>query len=151
MAKKNTIHSIKQKIENGLDSLVGIPPLIARITVGWVFIESGLWKFSNLDQVIGFFESIPIPMAKFQAPMVAAIELSCGALVLLGLFARWAAIPLIPIMTVAIVTVKMSDVKKFSDFFETAEYLYIVLLAWIIVSGPGLYSVDVWRKKLRAK
>jgi putative oxidoreductase len=74
--------------------------------------------------------------------MVAAIEFGCGTLVLLGFFTRIAAIPLIGTMVVAILTAKMKGVADLSDFLSLSEYLFIVLLVWLIVKGAGALSID---------
>jgi hypothetical protein len=48
-----------------------LPSLLARITIGAVFIESGWGKLHNLPKVIDFFHSLGIPYAEVQAPFVA--------------------------------------------------------------------------------
>ena len=118
------------------------PALLSRITIGFVFIQSGWGKLHHLDKVIDFFASIGIPAPQIQAPFVSGVELGCGSLVLLGLCTRLAAIPLIGTMVVAIVTVKMDEAATISDFLGFAEYLYIVLLVWLIVKGAGKLSLD---------
>ena len=120
----------------------GLPALISRITIGFIFIQSGWGKLHHLDKVVQFFTSLGIPAPRLQAPFVAAVEFGCGTLVLLGLFTRLASIPLIGTMVVAIVTAKMKDVSDFSDFLSLSEYLFIVLLIWLIIEGAGALSVD---------
>lgn len=119
-----------------------IGPLLARLTIALVFMGSGLYKFQNLESVIGFFKSLNIPMPELQAPMVATFELVGGALVGVGLLTRVAAAPLIGIMVVAILTAKLEDIKGFKDIFALSEALYIILLVWLIVGGPGTISLD---------
>ncbi len=119
-----------------------LPPLLARITVGVVFVESGWGKLHNIEKVIGFFESLGIPFANLQAPMVAAIEFGAGLFLLAGVATRIAALPLIAIMTVAIATAKAAEITTASDIFGFSEFLYIVLLLWLAVSGPGKIALD---------
>jgi putative oxidoreductase len=121
-----------------------LPALLSRLTLGGIFIPSGWGKLQHLDKVIGFFQSLHIPAPQIQAPFVASVELLCGSLVLLGLGTRLAAIPLIGTMVVAIATVKIKGVGDYSDFFSLSEYLFIVLLIWLIVKGAGALSVDAW-------
>lgn len=130
-----------------------LPPLVARVTLGWVFVETGWGKLHHLPKVIAFFEHLGIPAAHFQAPMVATFELVCGALVLAGLLTRVAVFPLIGTMIVAILTAKLPGLHEVSDLFGFEEYLYIVLFVWLAVSGPGAISVDRflgrwWTKRL---
>lgn len=122
-------------------------PLLARFTVGVVFVESGWGKLHHLDKVIGFFQSLGIPAAEYQAPFVAGVELVAGALILIGLATRLAAIPLIGTMIVAIITAKKDDISGWTDIFGFSEFLYIVLLIWILLSGPGKVSADEQIKK----
>jgi putative oxidoreductase len=119
-----------------------LPALISRITIGFIFIQSGWGKLHHLDKVVQFFTSLGIPAPQIQAPFVACVEFGCGALVLVGLFTRLASIPLIGTMVVAILTAKLKDVADLSDFFSLSEYLFIVLLVWLIVKGAGALSVD---------
>lgn len=129
---------LAQKIE----SISWFPPLLARLSVGFVFVQSGWGKLHNLPKVIEFFASIGIPAPELQAPFVATLEFACGLLLVLGLFTRIASLPLIVIMLVAIKTAKMSDLTDWSDILGFSEYLYIVLLAWLLTSGAGCASLD---------
>ena len=61
---------------------------------------------------------------------------------LAGLFTRIASIPLIITMLVAIVTAQRENVGSLGDVFGLAEYLYITLLIWLGVTGPGPLSLD---------
>lgn len=128
-----------------------LPPILSRLMIGYVFVQSGWGKLQHLDKVIGFFQSLGIPMPQLQAPFVAGMELLGGALLLAGLFTRLACVPLIAIMTVAILTAKRGDIAELSDLFAVYEFVYIVVLFWLITSGPGQLSLDALmsRKKRR--
>ena len=76
-------------------SLESIPPLLARLVVGIVFVTSGWGKVHNLEKVTAFFTELHIPAPAFQAVFVSYVELVCGSLLLVGLAARLSAIPLI--------------------------------------------------------
>lgn len=119
-----------------------LPILLSRGVVGWVFFEAGLGKFKNLDRTIEFFATVGIPFAQYQAPMVAFIELVGGALLILGLASRVAALPLMIIMAVALKSAHMDEIKDLSSLFGMAPFLYIVLLSWIATQGPGKLSID---------
>ncbi|MEO7425328.1 MAG: DoxX family protein [Fibrobacteria bacterium] len=127
----------------GLSLFFGwLPPLIARITVGWVFVESGWGKLHHIDKVIGFFTSLGLPAPAFQAHLVATTEFAGGLLLLAGLFTRLASVPLTIIMYVAIATAKKDELHAFTDLIGFSEYLYMVLLVWLIIAGPGLIALD---------
>lgn len=130
-------------------TLDSVPLLVARLSVGWVMVESGYGKLGNLPDVVDYFRSLGIPAPELQAPFAAASELGFGALLMLGLFTRLSAIPLMVIMTVAIATAKRDDLGGISDLLGFIEYLYIALLLVLLVRGGGLLSLDrllVWKR-----
>ncbi len=137
-----TCKRICEKMNGCLKAWEWLPILIARITVGWVFAESGWGKLQHLDKVVEFFTSLGIPQPQLQAPFVAGVELICGLLIVLGFLTRIASVPLIITMIVAILTAKSEDLKSVSDLFGMSEYLYIVLLFWFIFSGGGKVALD---------
>jgi putative oxidoreductase len=89
--------------------LASMSGLLIRILVGWVFLSEGIGKFLYpAEQGFGRFEKIPsIPVPHITAPFVGVVEIVCGALILLGLFTRLAAIPLLIDISVAILATKV--------------------------------------------
>ncbi len=122
--------------------LAWLPPTLTRITIGWLFLQTGWGKVHNLGQITDYFRSLGIPAPEIQAPLASATELVCGALILAGLFTRLASVPLIVTMTVALATAKKNDIHAVDDLFGIDEYLYIVLLVYLGVAGPGPLSLD---------
>jgi putative oxidoreductase len=120
-----------------------IAPLLARLTVGYAFVESGWGKVHNLETVAEYFAELGIPAPAFQATFVSFVELICGSLVLIGFATRLAALPLIGTMVVALITAKASDISGFSDLIGTIEFCYAVLLAWLSLAGAGKISIDL--------
>ena len=135
---------IRKLVHTVTDALQWLPPYSTRLVVAQVFIESGWGKLTHLDKVIGFFTSLGIPAPQIQAPFVAATELTCGTLILIGLGSRIAALPLIGTMAVALITAKKEDIHQITDLFSISEFLYIPLLVWIAVFGAGKLSLDRW-------
>lgn len=119
-----------------------IAPLLARLTLGYAFVESGWGKVHNLETVAEYFTELGIPAPAFQASFVSFVELICGSLVLIGFATRLAALPLIGTMVVALITAKASDISGFSDLIGTIELCYAVLLAWLALAGAGKISID---------
>lgn len=141
--------AIRHKALSFIAYLDWLPGLLSRVTIGFIFIQSGWGKLHHLDKVVAFFASLGIPAPQLQAPFVAGVEFVCGTLVLLGLLTRIAAVPLIGTMVVAILTAKLKDVADLGDFFSLSEYLFIALLVWLIVKGAGAFSLDfILAKKL---
>ena len=119
-----------------------LPPLVARVTVGWVFVLSGWGKLHALPDIVDYFRTLGIPAPEIQAPFASGTELVCGALLLAGLASRFAAVPLIVVMTVAIMTARLEDLTSAGALFGFIEWTYIALLLWIAVAGPGPLSLD---------
>ncbi len=136
------LRPLHEQILSVSQRLTWLPPLLARVSVGLVFVTTGWGKLQNLDQVIEFFRSLGIPAPELQAPFVAATELSCGLLLVLGLATRFAAVPLVITMVVAIRTALWAELEGAIDLLGREEYLFIVLLAWLAVAGAGAVSLD---------
>lgn len=81
--------------------------LLVRLAVGGVFLSSGLVKFLFENQGPARFAKIGLPAATQLAYFVGVIEVICGAMLVLGLFVRVAALPLGVDMVVALVTTKV--------------------------------------------
>jgi putative oxidoreductase len=86
----------------------GLPIFLIRLLVGWVFLVEGILKFLRPDELgVGRFSTIGIPAPHLMAPFVGAVEILCGFLVIVGLFTRLAAIPLLIDISVAILSTKI--------------------------------------------
>ncbi len=138
----NALIKLGNKILNIANAFAFVGPLLARITVGWVFVLSGWGKIHHIDKVIGFFTSLGIPAPVFQAHMTAYTELIAGALLIVGLASRISSVALGIIMIVALKTALAEDIGGFSDLVGLSEYLYLVLLVWLAVAGPGKIALD---------
>jgi putative oxidoreductase len=139
-----TLSRIGHKVAS---SLTWLPPLVARITLGVVFVQSGWGKLNNLEFAIDNFRKWGLPAPQIQAPFAAANELIFGCLLLIGFLTRFATIPLMIVMVVAMsVTAynaqQAANEGTFNYLFGLMEYLYIVILLWLAIFGPGPVSVD---------
>jgi putative oxidoreductase len=119
-----------------------LAPLVARVTVGYVFLLSGWGKLNNLPKVIENFVGWGIPHADLLAPFVSAVEFGGGLLLLLGLCTRIAAAPLAIVMIVAIRTALWEQVDSLETLLGFEEFSYLVIFLWLAISGPGAISVD---------
>lgn len=131
-----------------LDGIEWVARLVVRIAVGLEFFGSGLGKLGRLNGLIQYFRSLGIPAPEIQAPVVASVELVCGALVAVGLATRPAAVMLCGVMTVAIVTAAVPEKHITVSWHGLLEFLYLpevllfLLLASIVFRGPGRASLD---------
>jgi putative oxidoreductase len=82
--------------------------VLIRLMVGGVFLVEGILKFLYPGELgAGRFAKIGIPSPEVMGPFVGGIEIVCGALVIIGLLTRFAAIPLLIDISVALVSTKM--------------------------------------------
>ena len=138
----SSLVKIARRLRGLATRLSWFPPALTRLTLGVVFMGTGWGKLHSLDKVTEFFAQLHIPAPFFNAALVATSELVCGTLLLIGLFARLAAIPLIATMCVALATAKSGDIEGIRDLFGQQEFNYLVLLLWIVLYGAGTVSAD---------
>lgn len=82
--------------------------VLIRFVVGLVFASEGIQKFLYADaQGAGRFAKIGIPAPEVMGPFVGVVEVVCGSLLLVGLATRFAAVPLVIIMLVALASTKV--------------------------------------------
>jgi len=138
----NLLSRAQTRLLDIAERLSFLGPTLARLTIGVVFIGTGWGKLHGLDKVTEFFTELGIPAPGFNAVLASSAELICGTLLLVGLLSRLAAIPLIVVMTVAILAAKLENLHGLSDLLGFEEWSYIVLSLWIAVAGPGPLSLD---------
>jgi len=148
------------KIENVIQSPLPAPPgpgqtrgwhlaaiVLIRAIVGGVFLLEGVQKFLFPDALgVGRFLKIGIPAPEIMAPFVGCIEIFCGSLLLLGLLTRFASIPLLINITVAILTTKLPMLLH-DGFWKAAheartDYAMLLGLIFLLLTGAGGWSLD---------
>jgi uncharacterized membrane protein YphA (DoxX/SURF4 family) len=141
--------------------------ILVRLLVGLVvFMPEGIQKLAFPDILgAGRFAKIGIPFPDLMGPFVGVVETVCGLLIILGLFTRLAAIPLIIIMIVALISTKLpillghdvwmfhlaGDIKRtgFWSMMHEARADFTMLLGciYLAIVGAGPWSVDGLRKE----
>ncbi|MDR3483553.1 MAG: DoxX family protein [Bradyrhizobium sp.] len=150
-----TLNNILRTGESGWTILV-------RLLVGLcVFLPEGIQKLVFADVLgAGRFARIGIPFPDAMGPFVGIVEIICGSLIILGLFTRLAAIPLVIVMIVALVSTKIpillgrdvwifhlaQDIKRtgFWSMMHEARLDFTMLLAcvYLLIVGAGRWSLD---------
>lgn len=120
---------------------------IIRLMVGAVFLSEGIQKFLYPAlRGAGRFESIGLPIPELLGYFVGSFEIVCGGLILLGLLTRLSSIPLITIMSIAIITTKIpiAQQKGFWQMAHAARTDYAMLLGslFLLIKGSGNWSLD---------
>ena len=128
---------------NGLTQIQGWGITVLRVVVGIVFLAHGgqklfVWGFGGMA---GFLGQVGIPAPMLAAVVVTLVEFLGGLALLLGLFTRWAAIPLAINMAVAILTVHLRAGFFLPNGYEFALTLLAANVALILL-GSGEASLD---------
>lgn len=121
--------------------------IIIRLMAGAVFLSEGIQKFLFAEKLgSGRFAKIGLPNPDFLGPVVGSFEIVCGTLVIIGLFTRLAAIPLLTIMLVAIATTKVQLLADngFWSMLHDSRTDWAMLLGsiFLVIKGGGKWSVD---------
>ena len=125
-----------------LERVEWLGPLMLRLVFGYFWLETGWAKLHNLTFFSGRFVEWGIPFPTFSATLSGATDLVGGALLILGLGTRLAAIPMIVNMLVALAVVVLPGISTLDEFVELDEVLYVAVLAWLLLAGPGKASID---------
>src|SRR5213082_111990 len=143
--------------------------ILIRIVVGGIFLTEGIQKFLYLgDLGAGRFPKIGIPAPDVMGPFIGGIEIVCGALLIIGLLTRLAAILLLADISVAIVSTKIPILlgHGFWGFSLTKLPRYGFLsmmheartdfsmwlgLLFLLIVGAGRWSFDAALMRGRAR
>lgn len=124
---------------------------VLRAWWGWSFAQTGWGKLTHLSGTAEFFASLGLPAPTLNALAAGATECLGGVLLLLGLFARPAALPLAFTMVVAYATADREAVQAiFSDtdkFTGASPFLFLLVSLIVLAFGPGKWSLDHLRAK----
>jgi uncharacterized membrane protein YphA (DoxX/SURF4 family) len=135
--------------------------ILIRLLVGLVvFFPEGIQKLIFADILgAGRFADIGIPFPQIMGPFVGVVETIGGALIIVGLCTRLAAIPLIIIMIVAIISTKV-PILLGHDFWifhvpklprygfwsmaheARADFDMLLGCLYLLIEGGGVWSID---------
>ena len=133
---------------------------IGRVFIPIVFLVTGIQKLMNIGEIAQMLaaNSVPIPdeivpylggIPKYEALgyVIAALEIICGLMVLIGLKARWAALVLIVFTACTIIFVHhfwdMQGAELIRNRADALQHLSILGgLLLIVAVGAGPSSVD---------
>ncbi len=126
--------------------------LLVRILLGLFFAISGGYKLfvrGRTESMCRTLVEAKVPYPRLMTYFVSSVELVGGIFLILGFLTSLASVALIVDMAVATLTTKLSTMQRglslldwLDNFLYFPEVLYILLLVWLICSGPGRFSID---------
>src|SRR5215470_7953260 len=150
---KNIIRWLSQPPVDGPESMV-----LLRVMAGGVFFWEGILKFVFVNQGVGRFTKLGMPLPIFTAHFVGGLEIVGGILLLLGLATRLIAIPFMVEMVVAILSTKISlflgrsplplppappTTGLWAVLHEVrSEWAQLLVCAFLFAAGAGPASMD---------
>jgi len=122
--------------------------VLIRLAAGPILLTQGILKFTDPHMGVARFARIGFPHPYFTTHFVGTFEIVCGFLVLLGLWTRVAAVPLLIVISTAIATTKIPELFRANQGFwymvsdARTDFAMFCSLIFLILVGGGAWSVD---------
>jgi putative oxidoreductase len=116
--------------------------LMFRVAIAAVFWSSGLTKIASCETTIALFRDeymVPLLPPEIAAVMSATFELSCSALIVVGLATRLATLPLLG-MTFVI------EVFVYPEYWAM-HLMWASILLYLLTKGAGVFSLDHYAQR----
>lgn len=111
--------------------------LLARLAVAGLFLRSGLAKLADWDLTLTLFAEdyrLPLLTPEAAAMLATTLQIACSVLLILGLAARMATLPLLAVTLV---------IQVFVHPAGWADHLcWAALLVLVLARGPGTIALD---------
>ena len=129
----------------------GMGVLLARLSVGLLFAISGggkLFVSARREQMRQTIAAAGLPAPTISAVLISSVEFMAGSFLVLGFLTPLCCLLLIGNMLGALGTTVIPGMKSSSilgwlgEFLYLPEVLYVVMLVWLLFSGPGWLSLD---------
>lgn len=125
-------------------SLTSMFLLAVRVFVAWQFLKSGLVKIEDWSQTVELFNSeyqVPVLSPIVAAWLGTAGELLFSFLLIVGLFGRWAALGLLAVNAMAVISYPQLFEFECPAAINDHKYWAVLLMA-VVVLGAGKLSLD---------
>jgi putative oxidoreductase len=120
--------------------------LVLRVYFFWQLLMIGQGHLAHIGKVADFFVTLSIPFPALNAYLSSTVECFGSLLIIIGLASRLTAIPVAATMAVAYLTADLEAVTSlFSDpdkFVKADPFPYFICALFVLVFGPGRFSVD---------
>lgn len=128
----------------GLRGLSDAALLLLRVLVG-SFLMWGTWdnvaSAERMQEFVAFLTALHCPMPELAAPVSVYAQFLCGALILLGLLTRWAALIMTFNFIVAVALLTLGGGE--TDFRALFPPLVMIAIPLVLAThGSGAYAID---------
>ena len=136
------------KIHNSLKSFESVdfvPLLSLRLYLFYVLWFAGVGKIDSFDKFSGYLGTLGVPLPDIFTWLVILTEAGGAVLLLVGLFVRWATIPLLIVMFFAGYLVHYQNGWPHeANGIEFAAIYSLMLLSLLCFGGGKYLSLDYW-------
>ena len=112
------------------------------MVVGLIFLSEGVQKFILAGPGIDRFTKIGFSHPLFWAYFVGSFEIICGIFILIGVYVRLAAIPLLIIMLTAFITTKIPILTSKGFWAFAHEYRTDFAMTMLLIMILSYYRSD---------
>ena len=122
-----------------------VPLLLLRLYLFYVLWFAGIGKIDSFDKFSGYLGTLGVPFPDIFTWLVVITEAGGAALLLVGLFVRWATIPLLVVMFFAGYLVHYQNGWPHeANGIEFAAIYSLMLLSLLCFGGGKYLSLDYW-------
>jgi len=136
-----TFHDLLKKFEK----VEFLPLVLIRAYLFFVLWFAGVGKIDTFDKFSGYLGTLGVPLPDIFTWFVIITEAGGGALILIGLFVRWACVPLLVVMFFAGYLVHYQNGWPHEANGIEFAAIYSLMLLTLLCFGGGKYlSLDYW-------
>ena len=136
-----TLHDLLRKFEK----VEFLPLVLIRAYLFFVLWFAGVGKIDTFDKFSGYLGTLGVPLPDIFTWLVIVTEAGGGAMILIGLFVRWACVPLLVVMFFAGYLVHYQNGWPHEANGIEFAAIYSLMLLTLLCFGGGKYlSLDYW-------
>ena len=136
-----TFHDLLKRFEK----VEFLPLVLIRTYLFFVLWFAGVGKIDTFDKFSGYLGTLGVPLPDIFTWLVIVTETGGGALILIGLFVRWACVPLLVVMFFAGYLVHYQNGWPHeANGIEFAAIYSLMLLTLLCFGGGNYLSLDYW-------